>query len=471
MERGMEAELVALFNELEARLAEHDDQRKSIQTQIESECVRMRAEIDALEDKINSDLQSKFASEDKRLQVALNDLREILARGEYGGADAAQCVDRARAELLVTQSYNLSCKVDQTIKIDDMYSLSVTRSLVPKTFSLERRKVDNLSVVSVIEGRVFLRFDELFNPGEVQVLKENGFYCNDIKYVASCKEQGAPDTSSFGDTLDMLEKCFHPVNPLKAETNYALKVRVECNGYASSWSDEVVFVSSKFSELSAWRHCPKTVDERFAYVVSPATPRIATRLYGGIGCWSTVVGNVLLPENKTLKWSIRLLKSRDNGRGISVGVAPFDVPLNAANNGNNCGWYFDLCTSILRSGPPHHYSVKKYKTNYSPKKKTGVEVLMNTTTGDLSFSASGKDPLGVAYQGIPLDKPLVPCVLLYYKGDSIELVDPVLLEEKGDNNNKDDKDNIKEEEEDKDKNKNDNDDNNDNKDNNDDDIY
>ena len=45
---------------------------------------------------------------------------------------------------------------------------------------------------------------------------------------------------------------------------------------------------------------------------------------------------------------------------------------------------------------------------------------MDTTKGELSFAVNGVN-LGVAYDGIPLDKPLVPCVLLYHKGDSIEL--------------------------------------------------
>ena len=46
---------------------------------------------------------------------------------------------------------------------------------------------------------------------------------------------------------------------------------------------------------------------------------------------------------------------------------------------------------------------------------------MNTTKGKLSFVLNGVN-LGVAYEGIPLDKPLVPCVVLSYKNDSVELV-------------------------------------------------
>ena len=46
---------------------------------------------------------------------------------------------------------------------------------------------------------------------------------------------------------------------------------------------------------------------------------------------------------------------------------------------------------------------------------------MDTEKGELSFVVNGVN-LGVAYEGIPLDKPLVPCVILGYEGDSVELV-------------------------------------------------
>ena len=50
-----------------------------------------------------------------------------------------------------------------------------------------------------------------------------------------------------------------------------------------------------------------------------------------------------------------------------------------------------------------------------------VCVVMDTTKGELSFELDGVN-LGVAYEGNPLDRPLVPCVLLGGKGDSVELV-------------------------------------------------
>ena len=98
---------------------------------------------------------------------------------------------------------------------------------------------------------------------------------------------------------------------------------------------------------------------------------------------------------------------------------------NERHNYDKCGWYFDCLTSKLCSGPPHDYDGKEY----GPRKGKGqyvhtgdsVGVVMDTADGELSFVVNGVN-FGAAYDGIPLDKPLVPCVVLEgYEGDSVEL--------------------------------------------------
>ena len=49
-----------------------------------------------------------------------------------------------------------------------------------------------------------------------------------------------------------------------------------------------------------------------------------------------------------------------------------------------------------------------------------VGVVMNTAKGELSFVLNSMN-FGCVFDGIPLDKPLVSCVLLCYQGDSVEL--------------------------------------------------
>ena len=101
------------------------------------------------------------------------------------------------------------------------------------------------------------------------------------------------------------------------------------------------------------------------------------------------------------------------------------------------GWYFHCYGSSLCSGPPHNYRGKKY----GPKKSHGsyvhtgdsVGVVMDTIKGELSFVVNGVN-LGVVFEGIPLDKPLVPCVVLYIGGDSVELDTTEVKESKGSDN-------------------------------------
>lgn len=127
---------------------------------------------------------------------------------------------------------------------------------------------------------------------------------------------------------------------------------------------------------------------------------------------------------KVFSWSIKILSSLDGkGLRILVGVAPFDICQNDINNHEH-GWYFDCAHSMLYSGPPHDYKYEKY----SSRKKVGdfiqdgsiIGVVMDTQKGNLSFALNG-EKLGIAYRKIPLDKPLVPCVL-ELPGCSVELI-------------------------------------------------
>ena len=60
------------------------------------------------------------------------------------------------------------------------------------------------------------------------------------------------------------------------------------------------------------------------------------------------IGNVALPVNAMTSWSIKILESKYNdGHGIYVGVATFDIDQNEKNNYNKCGWYFHCYDSTL----------------------------------------------------------------------------------------------------------------------------
>ena len=198
-------------------------------------------------------------------------------------------------------------------------------------------------------------------------------------------------------------------------------MRIIQQGISTQWSDEAEFTTPEFKNLCVWKECPDDVDKCRKYSVDEKNPRIATKNKNG-DC--TIIGNAPLPLNKVTSWNIKILKSKYNdGNCIFIGVVPSDIDRNDYIY-DKSGWYFGCYDSTLRSGPPHSYKSK----DYGPRKGNGqyahtgdsVGVVMDTTKGELSFVLNGVN-LGVAYEGIPLDKPLVPCVLLYWAGDSVEL--------------------------------------------------
>ena len=183
-----------------------------------------------------------------------------------------------------------------------------------------------------------------------------------------------------------------------------------------------------------WKKCPNyVVYGGKLYFVDEKNPRIVTKsIYSNNKecSWGycTVIGNTALPHNKVTSWNIKILKSKfNNGHNSYIGVAPSDINQNEGYN--KCGWYFHCYDSTLYSGPPHSYGNIFSGKEYGPRKGDGkyvhigdsVGVVMDTTKGELSFVVNDAT-LGVAYKGIPLDKPLVPCVLLSWRGDSVELI-------------------------------------------------
>ena len=205
---------------------------------------------------------------------------------------------------------------------------------------------------------------------------------------------------------------------------YSFRVRAVRGNSVGKWSDEVKENTQNISfKASGWKECPDNVDENRKYFVDEKNPRIATK---NKDRWSTIIGSTPLLLKKEVSWSINVLKSWNNGGNIFIGVAPSDINQNVDHNYEKCGWYFYCRDSALCSGPPHNciWPGKEYGPRIGKGKyvHTGdsVGVVMDTTKGDLSFTLNGVN-LGVAYEGIPLDKPLVPCVLFYYEGDSVEL--------------------------------------------------
>lgn len=160
------------------------------------------------------------------------------------------------------------------------------------------------------------------------------------------------------------------------------------------------------------------------YALDKDNRRVATKT-GEDGVCCTVAGNTLLPIRTTVGWNVKVLQSKSgDGRGIFIGVAPSSIN-QKDDNYYSCGWYISCCDLRLYSGPPHCYCSKAYASAEKDGRGVGtgeaVGVVVDTAMGDISFTLDDVN-LGVAYKGISLDKPLVPCALLRLQGDSVELI-------------------------------------------------
>lgn len=211
---------------------------------------------------------------------------------------------------------------------------------------------------------------------------------------------------------------------LMNNTAYDLRVRSVSDKRDGKDSDEwsrPVKVKTSWKWTCKWKECPSSVDQNKRYEIKdPDTNIVISKLINGD--WCTAIGTTPVPTAGITHWGIKLL-SESNG-SLLVGVAPSDIDQNDNKNISRCGWYFDCYDSTLWSGLPHFM----YHAEYGPKKLVKqhihkgslIDVSINMPKGDLSFTVNGVD-LGVAYEGVFIDKPLVPCVLLRWKNDSVEL--------------------------------------------------
>ena len=216
---------------------------------------------------------------------------------------------------------------------------------------------------------------------------------------------------------------------LPPDTEHTFRVRAVRENAMGEWSVAVKLRTEKRQDFYniIWKLCPGSVERIRQYYVNENNARIATKS-GGLDSFSTIIGNTIIPSGTITSWYIKVLKSRaNNGEGIYVGVAPFDINQDESFNYVKNGWYFHCYDSTLYSGPPHSFNNKLYgqrKENGKYVRDGGsVGVIMDTESGDLSFALKRVN-LGVEYHRIPLDKPLVPCVILGFEGSSVEFILP-----------------------------------------------
>ena len=402
----------SIVNALQEHLEKLQESMTSAQEKSMEICNQRRKEGEELEKRINGRLEELFKAEDARIQSVVKVVKERI--NSEDPEEVKELTRKAQKTLFKNQKYSLF-KQDSF----DSYDLKAERRASLEFIESEERKPINLIPSFTEKGELSLSFT-FFSEDEKDVLKEVGSsFKVDVKMWEKEHEERFAKAFAKGLILESDEPiCIRSTFP--ASTACCLKMRIVHKEMCTQWSDEAEFTTPEFKDLCVWKECPYNFCWRRKYSVDKENPRRATKQDNSD--WYTIIGSTALPPNKVTSWNIKILNSKNNdGERIYIGVAPFDIN----QNGNNLGWYFGCYGSILDSGPPHNYRRKEY----GPRKGDGkyvhtgdsVGVVMDTTKDELSFVVNGVN-LGVAYEGIPLDEPLVSCVVLWYAGDSVELV-------------------------------------------------
>ena len=102
-----------------------------------------------------------------------------------------------------------------------------------------------------------------------------------------------------------------------------------------------------------------------------------------------------------------------------IGIAPYDIEQSNKENHSKCGWYLNCYNGKLHSGPPTNYNDKTYHSSFSS--GTIIDIELNISKGSIRYFRNGVDK-GIAYQGIPTNKPLRLAIEMYYAGVSVQLL-------------------------------------------------
>ena len=253
---------------LSERLEAHDESRKAAQEKLHNFCEGLRARIDEFEERVNGELEEKFKAEDNRLQTALNGL------SPDGNDEISKAIQKAKAELLVIQSYEVVVRdfgedegddeparkrmkkaegggggESRMLDLASLCELRTERKISLKV--LEERKPRSLIPSFKEEGELSLSF-AFFDEDEVEVLKEVD---SPFEVEAKVWEKGHEEDTSRTPTKELTlgsgdePICFR--STFTASTTYCLKMRIVHQGIGSQWSDEAEFTTPEFKECCA----------------------------------------------------------------------------------------------------------------------------------------------------------------------------------------------------------------------------
>ena len=302
----MEKQKGVVAEALSTALEMNDDSRKALQENLHAACNDLREWISEMEERINSELEKEFCSEDNRLQKAYSELNSCDSTNKEV---LSNLIQKARAELLVRKYYSL-----ERLSLKDITDFSRLYRLETRTeFSLEWVNKATIDLkVPKVEARVVLFQFDFLNPDEERVLGDA------VKYTVRLKKKdGQGSVIESGLNRSSEHKFSFSLDTLEPGATYLAQVRATIQGQEGGRSNVVEFTVPWSTERCSWKQCLNYN----SYSLGPKNPRIATKNFYDNDRCVTIIGNTPLPLNKVTSWSIKILKSRgNNGNGISLAL-------------------------------------------------------------------------------------------------------------------------------------------------------
>lgn len=412
-----------IIDALSERLEKHDTNRKEVQDKLREICDGLRAQIDELEEKINSELEEKFRDEDTNIQSALNELRTCV-RENTDDIRFSKAFGKAKASLVVEQSYALEQDSCGDGKLSSLYKLKTERQILLEWSELNRPQ--DIRIINISEGRICLEFARnIYEEDAINKSVDKKMSKNLLVYKAllhnkwnNSSAEYPLDNGGGDDTFSIA------VNNLVHGATYTISLKALCLHKEGEWSEPFEFIVPALIEsCTTANHDVKVCRqvESSTYEAISKTMKLPGKTQ------SIVTGSTAIPLNSVISWNIRILRTENSENRIYIGVAPADALRDTNKDLTTLGWFVYCHDLTLHSGQPHWY--KPPGMPYGPRFFRGesvwtegiVGVAMDTTKGELLFIVDGVD-YGVAYRGIPLDRPLVPWVITGSENDHVEFM-------------------------------------------------
>ena len=135
---------------------------------------------------------------------------------------------------------------------------------------------------------------------------------------------------------------------------------------------------------------------------------------------ATIIGTEAIAKNAITIVKYRI-ENTDSNSFIMFGLAPKSINQNGVNLYESCGWYLYSYYGGLYCQPPLSYSNFSFLNQNKFPIGSVITMIVDTIIGKISFKINDGE-LKTAYHALTFDEPIVPCVLLYTKGDSVRLI-------------------------------------------------